>query len=104
MELGLAKAVHLFKVRGNESRLEILRILSRDAHTVGAIVHETDMSQPLAFQYLRTLRQAGLVASSQQGRAITYRLADRHVEHEGHTDYIHEGHRHHLDGGHYDEL
>ena len=37
------------------------------------------MSQPLVSQHLRTLRQAGLVATVRSGKEVVYHLADQHV-------------------------
>ncbi len=80
-EPGLAEAAELFKVLGNTSRLTILRQIGDDSATVGSLVETTGMSQPLVSQHLRTLRQAGLVSATRIGKAVDYRLADRHVAH-----------------------
>ncbi|SJM65033.1 helix-turn-helix transcriptional regulator [Gulosibacter sp. 10] len=81
MEAGLPEAAQLFKVLGHESRLWLLRLLGEEPRTVGALVAETGMSQPLVSQHLRTLRSAGLVAVSRSGKESTYSLADLHVSH-----------------------
>lgn len=81
MEPGVAEAAQLFKVLGSESRLWLLRLISAEARTVGALVEATGMSQPLVSQHLRTLRQTGLVAASRAGKEVSYELADRHVAH-----------------------
>lgn len=77
----LADAAELFRVLGSESRLWLLRLVDEAPRTVGELVAATDMSQPLVSQHLRTLRQAGLVTATRQGKQATYRLADRHVGH-----------------------
>ena len=81
VEPGLAEAAQLFKVLGNESRLELLRLIGVEPRTVGALAEATGMSQPLVSQHLRTLRQAGLASASRAGKEVTYRLADLHVAH-----------------------
>ncbi|MFT3887156.1 MAG: metalloregulator ArsR/SmtB family transcription factor [Arachnia sp.] len=81
MEPGLIEAAQLFKVLGHESRLALLRLIEAEPRTVGALVDETGMSQPLVSQHLRTLRQAGLVATARAGKEVTYHLADLHVAH-----------------------
>lgn len=81
MEPGIAEAAALFKVLGSESRLGLLRLIGAEARTVGALVEATGMSQPLVSQHLRTLRQAGLVATSRSGKEVVYHLADLHVAH-----------------------
>lgn len=81
MEPGLADAAQLFKVLGSESRLGLLRLIGQEPRTVGALVEATGLSQPLVSQHLRTLRQAGLVTPSRNGKEVTYQLADLHVSH-----------------------
>ncbi len=81
MEPGLAQAAQLFKVLGSESRLWLLRLIGEGPRTVGALTDATGMSQPLVSQHLRTLRQAGLVAATRQGKEMTYEIADQHVTH-----------------------
>lgn len=78
---GLEDAAALFKVLGNESRLALVWLLSREPLTVGALAAQAELSQPLVSQHLRTLRQAGLVTSEREGKEIRYALADQHVAH-----------------------
>ena len=78
---GLDDAAELFKVLGNESRLALVWLLSREQLTVGALAERTGLSQPLVSQHLRTLRQSGLVSSEREGKEIRYALADQHVAH-----------------------
>lgn len=80
-ESGLSAAAQLFKVLGNESRLWLLRLIGQGSQTVSALVQATGMSQPLVSQHLRTLKQAGLVASQRRGKEIEYHLSDQHVTH-----------------------
>ena len=78
---GLDEAAELFKVLGNESRLALVWLLSREQLTVGALAERAGLSQPLVSQHLRTLRQSGLVSSEREGKEIRYALADQHVAH-----------------------
>ncbi|GAA3660986.1 ArsR/SmtB family transcription factor [Microbacterium marinilacus] len=78
---GLAAAAQLFKVLGSEARLGLLHVIGQEPRTVGALAETTGLSQPLVSQHLRTLRQAGLVTSSRNGKEVTYQLADLHVSH-----------------------
>lgn len=77
----LADAAQLFKVLGNESRLWLLRLISREPQTVGQLTEATGMTQPLVSQHLRTLRDSALVIAGRSGKRITYSLADKHVAH-----------------------
>ncbi|MFV0450679.1 MAG: ArsR/SmtB family transcription factor [Propioniciclava sp.] len=78
---GLARAAELFRVLGGESRLGLLLLLNEEPRTVGALAEAASMSQPLASQHLRILRQAGLVTAARSGKEVTYHLADHHVTH-----------------------
>lgn len=77
----VAKTAQLFKVLGNESRLQILLEIGVAPKTVGVLVEATGMSQPLVSQHLKTLRHAGLVAADRHGKTVEYHLADEHVSH-----------------------
>ena len=80
-DAGLVAAAQLFKVLGSESRLGLLLMLSEAPSTVGVLAQATGLTQPLASQHLRTLRQAGLVTAERRGKEVTYRVADLHVTH-----------------------
>lgn len=80
-DAGLAKAAQLFRALGNESRLELMRIIDERPRTVGALAAATGMSQPLVSQHLRNLRNAGLVAAERSGKEVIYEVADRHITH-----------------------
>lgn len=71
----------LFGALATPVRAAIVHSLSQRDRTVGDLVDELGISQPLASQHLRTLRSAGLVESERLGRSICYRLADDHVAH-----------------------
>ncbi|WP_245867078.1 ArsR/SmtB family transcription factor [Serinibacter salmoneus] len=96
-ETGIAQAAELFKVLGSPGRLSLLILIDRAPTTVSALVETTGLSQPLVSQYLRTLRQAGLVEADRQGRSVLYRVVDTHVTHvvADALDHVREGHAHH---------
>lgn len=77
----LEMAARLFKVLGNETRLRLLVLVDDEPCTVGGLVDRAGVSQPLASQHLRTLREAGLVSAARAGREVTYTVADHHVTH-----------------------
>ncbi|USR79832.1 ArsR/SmtB family transcription factor [Arcanobacterium pinnipediorum] len=76
-----ARVAEMFKVLGNESRLELLVALDTESMTVSQLARQTHLSQPLVSQHLRTLRTAGMVTATRQGREVIYQLADEHVAH-----------------------
>lgn len=81
LEPGLEQAAELFKVLGNPTRLGLLRLLETEPRTVGALVDTAGLSQPLVSQHLRTLRAAGLVHATRDGKQVEYQVADKHVTH-----------------------
>ena len=80
-EREIALAAGLFRALGSEARLALVRLLAEEPRTVARLVEATGMSQPLVSQHLRTLREAGVVASEPLGRERRYRLEDDHVAH-----------------------
>lgn len=96
-EHGTREAAQLFKQLGNESRLQIVRLLAERPRSVGALTEATGLSQPLVSQHLRSLRQADLVTGERAGREVTYSLADRHVVHVVEDAIAHALHAHRLE-------
>lgn len=81
MEEDLRAASELFKALSSESRLRLLRLLAAGPSTVNRLVDQSQLSQPLVSQHLRTLRAAGLVTVERTGREAHYSVADQHVTH-----------------------
>lgn len=69
----------LFRGFSDPSRLVILEALCSRPLTVGEIVEATGLSQSNASNHLGCLRDCGLVVSTQQGRYVSYKLADPRV-------------------------
>lgn len=65
------------KATADELRLEILRVLSRDAFGVLELAQLFDTTQPGMSHHLKILALAGLVVSRREGNTIFYRRADR---------------------------
>ena len=68
---GLAK---IFKALGDETRLEIVRMLAGKERCVCAFLSAFPMTQPAISNHLRVLREAGVVIDTRDGRWIFYRL------------------------------
>lgn len=77
----LNATARIFRVLGNESRLRLLILLGEEDRSVSALAKAADMSQPLASQQLRTLRDAGLLDADRRGKEVIYRISDHHIEH-----------------------
>ncbi|RRD48905.1 transcriptional regulator [Arachnia propionica] len=70
-----------FKALANPVRAAIVHLLSTEERTVGQLVEELGIAQPLVSQHLRVLRGARMVATRRQGQVIWYRICDQHIAH-----------------------
>ena len=64
----------IFKALGDETRLEIVRMLAGKERCVCAFLNAFNMTQPAISNHLRVLREAGVVLDAREGRWIFYRL------------------------------
>ena len=64
----------VFKALGDETRLEIVRMLAGKERCVCAFLNAFNMTQPAISNHLRVLREAGVVLDAREGRWIFYRL------------------------------
>lgn len=77
----LERVAQRFRVLGDASRLEILRLLvSRGELSVGAIVDALRMSQANVSKHLRLLLDAGIVQRRPEGTSHFYRVVDDSVQ------------------------
>ena len=71
-------AVTAFAALAQESRLAVLRLLIQNGPeglTPGVIGEQLELPAPTLSFHLKTLAQAGLVNSTQEGRFVRYRAA-----------------------------
>ena len=73
------RAVRLLRAIGDEGRLRLIEILSRQEACVGDIAETMGERISTISERLRRLRDAGLVASRRQGKHRFYSVADRHI-------------------------
>ncbi len=71
----------LFKALANPVRAAIVHLLSIREHTVGQLVEDLGLPQPLVSQHLRILRDTRVVATRRQGQGVWYSICDQHVAH-----------------------
>ena len=74
-------AAALFKTLSSPVRIGIVLALVERPHTVSEIVDALGVSQPLASQHLKVLRDQCLVHAERSGREVVYSLMDDHVAH-----------------------
>lgn len=67
----------VFRAIADPTRREILSLLRRGPHTVGAIAANFRTSRPAISKHLRLLRSVGLVATRQDGTARVCQLNAR---------------------------
>ena len=73
--LYVAKA-ELFRSLGSPVRIRILELLVVGEKTVANLLSATEIEPSSLSQHLKVLRSSGLVESSRQGNAVTYRVTD----------------------------
>lgn len=79
-DLSLTLKAKLFRGLADPSRLAILDGLRVGERTVSDLVAMTGLSQPNVSGHLACLKECGLVTSRQDGRFVSYALADPRVE------------------------
>ena len=68
------RAVQLFHALSDETRLEIVRLLSRGERCVCELQNVLDAAQSRLSFHLKTLKDAGVVSDRRDGRWIYYAL------------------------------
>ena len=64
-----------FKLLSNQKRLEVLKLLWEQSHSVSSLMGALGIEQSLLSHHLSLLRQEGLVETARQGKEIIYSLA-----------------------------
>ena len=78
-ENSLHSAAFLAKCMGDENRLRILSLISKEKKSVSSIVDELNISQPLASHHLKELKRALLVTVERSGPFVYYQVADQRI-------------------------
>jgi DNA-binding transcriptional ArsR family regulator len=68
-----------FKALGHPTRLRILEYLKGHEASVGAMVAKLGVEQSMLSKHLLLLKQAGVLASRQEGTTVFYRIEDKHA-------------------------
>ena len=80
LDLSLTLKAKFFRGLADPSRLNLLEALRDGPRTVSALVAQTGLTHPNASGHLACLKDCGLVTSRQDGRYVTYALADPRIE------------------------
>ena len=76
----LEKLAEFFKVFGDRTRLNILKLLLEKELNVTEISEKLDMNSSAISYQLRVLRAANLVKTRKDGKEVFYMLSDDHVK------------------------
>ena len=79
----------LLRLLGDETRLRLLRLLSRESLNVSELTAVLGVAQSGVSRHLGLLRDAGLVAEEKAGGFSWYRLSDRLAGHDGPLSSLH---------------
>jgi len=66
----------ILKVLADETRLAVVRALMSGPQQVNEINGTLQLEQSLLSHHLRVLRDAGIVCSQREGKAVLYRLSE----------------------------
>lgn len=78
-EVDVATISRFFKVIGDETRLKILLVLSKNTICVSQIAEILNMTTSAVSHQLRVLKKSHHVKSEQVGKNVYYSLDDNHV-------------------------
>ncbi|MBP2635183.1 MAG: aseR 3 [Firmicutes bacterium] len=71
----MKKVASIYKALGDETRLEIIKMLCGKELCVCDIIDACDKSQPAISHHLKILKQAGLLEDRRDGKWIFYRIS-----------------------------
>jgi ArsR family transcriptional regulator, nickel/cobalt-responsive transcriptional repressor len=69
------ECAQVLRILGDPTRLDVIRSLLQGPRRVGEINDLLNVEQSLLSHHLRVLREAGLVESRRNGKAVLYRLS-----------------------------
>lgn len=78
-QLDLEHVARLFRALADETRVQILLLLTDGEHSVSDLVNRIGAPQSTVSRHLAILRSAHLVSTEREGTTIRYRLGDSHV-------------------------
>ncbi|TNM65377.1 ArsR/SmtB family transcription factor [Aliirhizobium smilacinae] len=83
MESGVSfdasRAAALLGLLSNESRLQVLQLISQREWDVGSLAAETDLSQSALSQHLKKMRDMKVVRTRRDSQTIYYSCTDANV-------------------------
>jgi DNA-binding transcriptional ArsR family regulator len=75
----LGKLQLIFQTLSDYNRLGMIKFICEKERSVGEIVKETKLSQPLVSHHLRILKENGILETKRNGPFIFYYLRDKKI-------------------------
>jgi DNA-binding transcriptional ArsR family regulator len=75
----LKKLQLIFQTLSDYNRLGMIRFICEKERSVGEIVNETKLSQPLVSHHLRVLKENGILDTKRNGPFIFYYIKDKRI-------------------------
>ena len=69
----------IFQTLSDYNRLGMIRFICEKERSVGEIVNETKLSQPLVSHHLRVLKENGILDTKRNGPFIFYYIRDKKI-------------------------
>lgn len=73
---GMEGLKSIFKTLADSSRLKIIHVIGEEKKSVGEIVSETNLSQPLVSHHLRVLKEHTVLKTGRKGPFVYYSIRD----------------------------
>lgn len=73
--LGTAESVQVLRALGESTRWELMLRLGQAPASASGLQHELSISRQGIMKHLEILREAGLVSTERDGRAVVYQVA-----------------------------
>jgi DNA-binding transcriptional ArsR family regulator len=75
----LKKLQLIFQTLSDYNRLGMIRFICEKERSVGEIVKESKLSQPLVSHHLRVLKESGILETKRNGPFIFYYIRDKKI-------------------------
>ena len=75
----LKKLQLIFQTLSDYNRLGMIKFICEKERSVGEIVKETKLSQPLVSHHLRVLKESGILETKRNGPFIFYFIRDKKI-------------------------
>ena len=75
----LKKLQLIFQTLSDFNRLGMIKFICEKERSVGEIVKETKLSQPLVSHHLRVLKESGILETKRNGPFIFYYIRDKKI-------------------------